>query len=504
MSFLSRFSSRKGKDRSNKRSPSDPSSSSGPDQARQDLLPLTLPTSSLLADASRANPLLLSPASHAGAHTHGALDADDDDLRSLRSVDTTPWVHIDAASAADSPVKPRQGTAPPTPQRERRERVDPAREKRERVRLERARLGPAEVTLLLDECGGVIRSRGLTTLGLFRPYRASESRSAIRTLCLSFLDYVAECAECASRGGGPSGSAGGAGGRADDARGTEASKAVLLHAFREELRYAGVHDVVAVLKWGLRHLAYPLGTSFAGRGAPSLDWYTTFVARTTPVSPPLAFSAFLLPSLPPPSQSLLLSTLSLIQAVAAHAQENAMPAHRLCRLFAAYLFGVHPAAASSSAPPASSSASFDSAHEQFCRAGDALEGALRASLAEQTDLPPRLAELIDAPAPAALEREHERTVRVLRVELETRGEWDAASSAASEGRINDQDTGRAAAMPRAPGSSGAPPARRMPLDVLREALALESVGGGGEGDAAAALWEALRAGASAQDGGPEA
>jgi len=146
MSFLSRFSSRKGKDRSSKRSPSDPSSSSSPAQARQDLLPLTLPTSSLLADASRANPLLLSPTSHAGARSHGALD-------------TTPWVHIDASTAADSPVKQRTG-APPTPQREQRERVDPAREKRERVRLERARLGAAEVTLLLDECGGVIRSRG--------------------------------------------------------------------------------------------------------------------------------------------------------------------------------------------------------------------------------------------------------------------------------------------------------------------------------------------------------
>lgn len=93
---------------------------------------------------------------------------------------------------------------------------------------------------------------GLTTLGLFRPYRASESRLAIRALCLAFLDYVAECAASASRGGGASG---GAGARADDARGTEASKAVLLHAFREELRYAGVHDVVAVLKWVRPELA---------------------------------------------------------------------------------------------------------------------------------------------------------------------------------------------------------------------------------------------------------
>ncbi|BGP51344.1 hypothetical protein JCM10450v2_007282 [Rhodotorula kratochvilovae] len=438
MSFLSRFSSRT-KDRparSSKRAASNPSTQ----QDRQDLLPLTLPTSSLLADASLANPLLLSsPSSHSAAR--------DDDLRSLRSVDTTPWVHLDA----DSPVKPR-------PQQPLRPAVDPAREKRERIRLEKARLSPGEVTLLIEECGSVIRSRGLTTLGLFRPFRASESRPAIRALCLGFLDYVAECAARPTA--------------ADDARGTEASKAVLLHAFREELRYAGVHDVVAVLKWGLRHLTYSPGTSFSGPSPPSLAWYTTFLARTTPVSPPHAFSAFLLPSLPPPSQSLLLAALTLIQAVAAHAQENAMPSHRLCRLFAAHLFGLAPAACPS----------FDEAQRAWREAGAALEGCLRAFLAGQADLPPRLAELLD-PRPGAAAQSEDRTVRVLRVELETRGERDAAGTGA-EG-VNDQATGRAAA-------AGDKPARRKPLEVLRSALGEGASASAGEDDAAAQAWTALR------------
>ncbi|GAA6053228.1 hypothetical protein JCM3770_002666 [Rhodotorula araucariae] len=403
MSFLSRFATiaKDGPTRTSSRSAS---ASGSHIDVKQGLLPLTLPSSSLLAD---------------------------------------------------SPLKPR-----PRLQQQLRPAVDPARDKRERVRLEKARLTPGEVTLLIDECSTVIRSRGLATLGLFRPFRASESRPVIRALCLGFLDYVSECAARPTA--------------LDDSRGTEASKAVFLHAFRGELRYAGVHDVVAVLKWGLRHLAFPPGTSFSGPSPPSFSWYTTFLARTTPTSPPHAFSAFLVPSLPPPSQALLLSALSLIQAVAAHAQENAMPAHRLCRLFAAYLFGLSP----STAP------SFDKAQQQWRDAGAALEGCLSAFLAGQTDLPPRLAELVD---PHAVPVE-DRTVRVLRVELETRGEWDAAGTE----DVNDQATGRVAV-------AGDRPVRRKPFEVLRAAVEAGALPAEADGDAAVEAWAALVALATARD-----
>lgn len=78
---------------------------------------------------------------------------------------------------------------------------------------------------------------GLTSLGLFRPYRASESPIQFRKLALLFLDYVAEFDERAAAS------------KASPSRGTDASKSVLLHAYRQELRFANVHDVVAVLKW---------------------------------------------------------------------------------------------------------------------------------------------------------------------------------------------------------------------------------------------------------------
>lgn len=172
-----------------------------------------------------------------------------------------------------------------------------------------------------------------------------------------------------------------------------------------------------------------------------------------------------------------------------------MPAPRLCRLLASYLFDLSPAAAGH---PSSSTSSFDAAHELFCAAGDALEGVLRASLAEQTDLPARLAELLHPE-----ERRpdvQDRTVRVLRVELETRGEWDPVEVGGT-GRVNDQETGRAAHASAAEwqgqgqgwggGGRGGTPARRMPLDVLRDALEQEGIAAG-EDDAAARAWEALR------------
>jgi hypothetical protein len=73
---------------------------------------------------------------------------------------------------------------------------------------------------------------GLTTLGLFRPFRLAESRPAQLKLILLFLDYTAEFDP--SRASHPT---------------SEASKQVLLHSWREELRYAEVVDVVGVIKW---------------------------------------------------------------------------------------------------------------------------------------------------------------------------------------------------------------------------------------------------------------
>lgn len=141
MSFFSRLSS-KSKDRRS-------SSKTGPSSAAptEDLLPLQLPSSSLLTDASLANPLLLSTPTR---NRYG----EDSDLRSLRSAETSPWVDVGETprTLRTLDVKGKRAKVP--------ELFDPVREKKEKVRLEKARLGVAEMTLLMDECGSVIKQRG--------------------------------------------------------------------------------------------------------------------------------------------------------------------------------------------------------------------------------------------------------------------------------------------------------------------------------------------------------
>ncbi|BGO95255.1 hypothetical protein NBRC10512_002595 [Rhodotorula toruloides] len=450
MSFFSRLSS-KSKDRRS-------SSKTGPSSAAptEDLLPLQLPSSSLLTDASLANPLLLSTPTR---NRYG----EDSDLRSLRSAETSPWVDVGETprTLRTLDVKGKRAKVP--------ELFDPVREKKEKVRLEKARLGVAEMTLLMDECGSVIKQRGLTILGLFRPFRAAESLPAQRKLCLLFLDYMAEFDAAPSS--------------SDSIRGSEASKAVLLHAFKEELRYANVHDVAAVLRWGLRH--FSSSPSFSGSPTPSVDWYTSFLRRSSsfsPSHPPHSFSAFLLPSLPPASQALLLSTLTLLQAVAANAQHNAMTARRLCRSFGIYLFGMS---------PSSGSSSFDDLYNAWREAGDALEGCLKAFLREQTDLPPRLQELIDDyPAWVAAKMsgssEGGRKVRVVKVEVESKGEWRQVG----EAEVNDQQTGFVASGRGADGPTDKP-ARRRPVEILLAAIEADPLAGDVATDEAASAWSRI-------------
>ncbi|GAA6015544.1 hypothetical protein JCM10207_008630 [Rhodosporidiobolus poonsookiae] len=486
MSFLSRFT------RSREKSSSGPKPSASKSKPAADpspLIPLDLPQSSLLSETSAAAPLLLrspvkprpGPSSHRATGEPDPNAEADADAHSLRSIETTPWVEVPGDG---SPRTARIRQLSMIGGREKRR--DPEQERREWARCEKARLGVSEVTLVLDECGAVIRSRGLTTLGLFRPYRLAESRPAQLKLILLFLDYVAEFDIKAA----PPGSI----------AGSEASKAVLLHAWREELRYCEVLDAVGVLKWAFRHLTYPPSTSFAGTPTPSLSFYTAFLS--TALSSPTAFLTSLLPSLPPSSQHLLLSALALIQHVAAFSSRNAMSARRLCRLLGVYLFGF---------AGGEGAGGVDELYRDWQRAGDALEGCLRAYLREQSDLPPRLQDLLvdydgfvvrqraafsssaspAAPDPAA------RAVRVVRVELETR---PAPSSSgfklAGAPEINDQTTGLAGA-----GGGAKRPVRRRPVEVLMAAFGVggETAKEGEEADARRA-WRVVLSSASSTEG----
>jgi hypothetical protein len=171
-SFFSRFnSSKSGKDRSAGSSRTKPATDplgSRSDDTPAKLLPLELPSSSLLADTSRANPHFLStPVRQLSFHSAHKL-ADDDrgeqsDLRSLRSSEGggSPWVAVDAEN---TPRTIRKGSFVAGGGGSAKvgfpELADPERERREQARLERARLTVEDVTLLSEECGDVIRSRG--------------------------------------------------------------------------------------------------------------------------------------------------------------------------------------------------------------------------------------------------------------------------------------------------------------------------------------------------------
>lgn len=214
MQFLSRFSKSRDATKNHRRHSTPPPKTQS--QVASSYLPLSLPSSSLLRDESLAIPL--------GTTSEDASD----DV-------TEPWVEVAHGGDASSPIKPRPTDLGTTGvERTSARAEDPIKKRREVIKLERSRVPIEQMITLMDECGDVIRTRGLTTLGIFRPYRLSESPSEIRQLCLLFLDY---CAEFDLRVP-PS-----------STRGTRASKTVKLHRFKEELRYTEIHNVVAVLKW---------------------------------------------------------------------------------------------------------------------------------------------------------------------------------------------------------------------------------------------------------------
>lgn len=205
---------------------------------------------------------------------------------------------------------------------------------------------------------------------------------------------------------------------------------------------------------GLRHLRY--STSFSGSTTPALTWYTSYLPSATP---PSSFTTTLLPSLPASSQTLLLSTLSLLESISAQAEHNAMGAHRLARLLGAWVFG------SLSLDANLPAKEWAAVYDEWRAAGDALEGTLKAFLRAQgaEALPRRLKEVVGGwPEEKSGEG---RKVKVLKVEMETKGDWRDAGS-------NDQETGLL-------GGDGAR-RRRHPLVVLAEAFKAQIDGPSGE------------------------
>ncbi|KAL8280588.1 hypothetical protein RQP46_006911 [Phenoliferia psychrophenolica] len=316
------------------------------------------------------------------------------------------------------------------------------REEAEKRRLARARLGVASASVLLELCAKVVRERGTTTLGLFRPYRLAEDPREMRKLALLFLAYADAVVVPGATGMDASDPV------VRDIFGAGvSSKQGNLDIFKEELKYASVHDVVGLLKWGLRHLRY--STSFSGSTLGPLTWYGSFYSQA---SPPDAFTSLLLPTLPGSSQTLLLSTLRMVEAVAAQAEVNAMGARRLSRHVGAYVFGTLDADRSGQ--------EWRDLYTRWAESGDAMEGVLKSYLRAQgvEGLPKRLREVVGGwPKDVGPEG---RKVSVLKVEMVTKGEW-------REVGVNSQSTG----LEGGDAAGGAGRKRRKPLVILTDAIA---------------------------------
>ncbi len=105
----------------------------------------------------------------------------------------------------------------------------------------------------------------------------------------------------------------------------------------KELRYAAPHDVVAVMKWGLRHLRLRCA-DFDSKDAD--EWYDGFAAAERAAAyPARAIADLLHPKLPIATAELLSETLDLMASVAAHSSTNHMPAAQICKVLGFWLFG---------------------------------------------------------------------------------------------------------------------------------------------------------------------
>lgn len=118
-----------------------------------------------------------------------------------------------------------------------------------------------------------------------------------------------------------------------------------------------------------------------------------------------------------------------------------MAPRKLARMLGLYVFGL--------ADSSRVWRSWEEVYEVWREAGEAMEGCFKAFLREQEDLPRRLEEIVEGYSG------RERKVGVVRVELESQGEWRSG--------VNDQRTGLK-------GGEGNKVARRDPLEILRAAF----------------------------------
>jgi hypothetical protein len=173
--------------------------------------------------------------------------------------------------------------------------------------------------------------------------------------------------------------------------------------FTESLAYAGVHEVVAVLKWvrrhhvltpdhhrngaqTLRHLHYPEGFSPATSQNGFLAWSDKLRAESeTTKTPADTYARVLSPLIPASHSALLDEVLGLASQVIALAEVNGMSSTTVARSLGFWLFGALPSTAKT----------VDDFLAACDKATDAFELVLHVYLQAQNHLPVRLREVVD-------------------------------------------------------------------------------------------------------------
>lgn len=194
-----------------------------------------------------------------------------------------------------------------------------------------ARLSVKQASIVLDLCAREIKMRGLATVGIFRPFRPSESQHELERLIELFLlasapetyesIFVIDASVLSNLFA--------------DAFGKKDADT----EFRRTLAYANMHDVVALFKWALRRLdlqANDLGPS----GKSSYEWYEHFAKREREAAYPLrAFSEHLLEPMAADAAKVFCIVFDVMSTIAAHHVANAMSAWRLCRILGYWFVG---------------------------------------------------------------------------------------------------------------------------------------------------------------------
>ncbi|KAE8231237.1 hypothetical protein CF326_g3754 [Tilletia indica] len=310
------------------------------------------------------------------------------------------------------------------------------------------RLSPTNANSLLALCATELKNRGLETPGIFRPMRLAESHKEADALIRLFLLSIdsERFAPLFDRNGGAvaaqsyaaSASASVIAAMAPVGSGvtlalpagaclntpTEADplglqpkivnsllpinkQSDLLHLFDEKLdagsararleeriQYVNILDVVALFKWGLRHLKLsPSDFGVTGTGQDPYSWYETFRRDESTSGYPLnAYSKLLLPRIQPHTARLLATVFEVMSSISAHHLSNFMPACTLVRVLGFWLLGRigtdHP-------PP-----NLNGISTSWSRASTITEHLFLAYLRDQVahslyELPLRLTELVD-------------------------------------------------------------------------------------------------------------